>query len=359
MLKHPLPTRAQRAIGAVFVAVFCASGGYLAWASQPARAAVMSASAAQGVDVRLNLIGIDQSDAHVEVTADAVRVPSPVTSKSQSAIEDGTLFVGFGRPLRIAYGNPGDRRVVTMTAQPHDDDTIETRFALTHEDQLVSKPFLVVRDNVPARMTIGADRSGNNAAFDGFDLAFTVARASGPTGIRAELTDPGDVRATPSIETDTSEAPSTNESAKASELAENAATLTKPAGYGRLKAFKYPAAALASKATFVVYVTAQVDASGKVGATHAETENTTVPLPADIKAAFIDTAVAGVKSWTFDPATNGGTAVASEVVVPIIFTMESAQPAPLQRSGTLDAIVISAADSSADGGTPAKASLLP
>ncbi|HEY0180231.1 MAG TPA: M56 family metallopeptidase, partial [Dokdonella sp.] len=182
MLKQPLPTRRRRGAGALLVAALCACGGYLAWTAQPARAA---AERAAGVDVRLALHRAGRDAVPVEVTADAVRVAGRIIADAATKprLADGTLFVEYGRPLRIAYGAAAERWTVTLTAEPHDADTLVAHVVLAHADRVVSRPELIVRDDVPARVAISGD------ADDAFDLAVTLARRSGAER-GGELADP-------------------------------------------------------------------------------------------------------------------------------------------------------------------------
>jgi TonB family protein len=106
------------------------------------------------------------------------------------------------------------------------------------------------------------------------------------------------------------------------------------ASYRKLSRITYPEAALAAKVQGVVYVKVHIGVDGKVLSASAERVD---PSSA---AALSESAVAGVKTWTFNPATKDGKPVTNDEVVPIAFALDRNAP-PRVEGATLDAIVVS------------------
>ena len=108
------------------------------------------------------------------------------------------------------------------------------------------------------------------------------------------------------------------------------------AGYRRLSRIAYPPALVAAKVEGVVYVRAQVTADGDVAAARADR------VEPRASTALADAATSGVKTWTFEPARKGGRAVASEEIIPVVFSLD-ASSRPTVTGATLEAIRISPA----------------
>lgn len=105
------------------------------------------------------------------------------------------------------------------------------------------------------------------------------------------------------------------------------------AAYRKLKRIAYPADALAAKVEGVVYVKAHVAADGSV--TSASADRIDPPSATALSAAGVD----GVKSWTFEAATKDGKAVASDEIVPIVFSVTPGSKHPI-LDATLEPIVV-------------------
>jgi len=105
------------------------------------------------------------------------------------------------------------------------------------------------------------------------------------------------------------------------------------AAYRRLGRIAYPPALVAAKIEGTVYVKAQVAADGSVTAASADR------VEPQASAALAEAAIAGVKTWTFEPARERGRAVASDEIIPLVFSLGT-KTRPV-AGGTLDAIRIS------------------
>ncbi len=107
------------------------------------------------------------------------------------------------------------------------------------------------------------------------------------------------------------------------------------ASYKRLKAINYPAAEANAGQGGVVLVKAHISTDGDVESTAIQSgPGNTTGVPALTQAALN-----GVKGWSFEPATIGGKAVASDAIVPIKFVTK-ANANQKVVGGTLDAIEI-------------------
>lgn len=109
------------------------------------------------------------------------------------------------------------------------------------------------------------------------------------------------------------------------------------AGYRAVKPPVYPAEAIRNRTEGTVVVRVTIDKDGTVRAVsvdHAE--------PAATVATLGTAAVEAVKKWTFDPARSGGVAVASDMLVPIRFSLhgDADYEAVPGGPGTLDTITV-------------------
>ena len=108
---------------------------------------------------------------------------------------------------------------------------------------------------------------------------------------------------------------------------------TSKASYRGMKRITYPESALSAKTQGVVYVKAHIGADGNVA-------NAAVDHVDPASAAVLgDAAVAGIKTWTFNPAQRDGKPAASDEIVPIVFFLD-ANTVPPVSGGTLEAIRI-------------------
>lgn len=88
------------------------------------------------------------------------------------------------------------------------------------------------------------------------------------------------------------------------------------ATYRRLSRITYPENLIEAKVEGVVYVKAHVDATGNVLTAAVDRID---PATAT---ALGDVAVEGVRNWSFEPAQKNGRAVASDEIVPVVFTLD-------------------------------------
>jgi len=106
------------------------------------------------------------------------------------------------------------------------------------------------------------------------------------------------------------------------------------ANYRKLRRIAYPATALEAKQEGVVYVDVHIAVDGTVASATAERTDPQVAKE------LAETAVSGVRTWTFEPATNQGKPIESDEVVPVVFALEP-QDTLKASHGTLDAIYVS------------------
>ncbi len=112
--------------------------------------------------------------------------------------------------------------------------------------------------------------------------------------------------------------------------------------YANLTAPTYPTAADGSYPEGTVYLKVRVGADGKPRQVELAR---VVPtgLPASAERALVDSAIAAVQTWTFNPALRDARAVEGETVVPIRFsaTEDAAAQTPADAGPALDTITVS------------------
>jgi TonB family protein len=113
--------------------------------------------------------------------------------------------------------------------------------------------------------------------------------------------------------------------------------LESKATYRSMRRIAYPPAQIAAKVQGVVYVKVHVAADGNL--TSVVAERVDPPSAAELAEA----AVAGVKTWRFNPAAKANAPVASDEVIPIVFSLRP-DAVPKVSPGTLDAIRVSPPD---------------
>ncbi len=110
--------------------------------------------------------------------------------------------------------------------------------------------------------------------------------------------------------------------------------------YRRLTRIEYPQSAIVANAQGVVYIAVHVGTDGKVIEAKV---SSVMPLA---RTDLADAALTAVKSWTFEPRTVDGKAVASDTTVAIAFSLDPQKP-PAVNPGVLDAIRVSPPQSDA------------
>lgn len=306
MLKHPLPGAQRRTLGFVLAATLITGTTYAAWASQPAVPRAMpGAASTPGAALRAELVlSIDgvpldakwnsRADGYTSIRHDAATAPS----RWQFGLSDGQAF-------SVAIDRNGESWKLAGIPQLKGDGTIELASVLSHNAAAVGSPRLLLRDGEAGGLRVGEEDA---AGFKGFGAQITFARA-------------GSV-------------------AKSGAPAPQAASVPAQrhaASYRSLTRIAYPPAPLAAGTEGVVYVAVRVGEDGKpasVALHHVDPAAASALAPA---------ALAGVASWRFNPAEQDGKPVASQEIVPIVFTREpSAWPSV--SGGTLDGIRVSPPD---------------
>jgi len=262
MLKQSRPTRARCIAGLVLVALLGLGGTYAAWATQaPQKSSDAKAASTEWV-------------VHLDI-ADAAN--GDVASWHTQLVE--------GQPKDFLYGKEGDRRRIVTTVTGIGDGMVDAKFQLYRRDKLASSPELHLRQGVAGQIKVGKD-DGAASPFDGFDLHVTVERAPASADSKSVAT------------------------------REKEAKPDHDAEYARMSAPAYPGTALKDRVQGTVFVVVSVAADGSVADARVD------HVQPETAAALGDAAVAAVKSWTFNPATSGGKAVAGDVIVPITFSLD-------------------------------------
>jgi TonB family protein len=107
--------------------------------------------------------------------------------------------------------------------------------------------------------------------------------------------------------------------------------------YRSMRRIVYPAAQIAAKVEGVVYVKVHVAADGTL--TSAIADRVDPASAVELAGA----AIAGVRTWRFNPAQKAGNSVASDEIIPIVFSLRP-DAVPKVTPGTLDAIRVSPPD---------------
>jgi TonB family protein len=279
MLKQPLPGRARAALGAGIAVALIIGGTYAAWAVQPVSAPAAIKS--------LN----------------AITTRANITWTIDSGPPHTIVLDSLDEPFDIREGEATNPWELHGTGTPLQDGSFEFDVVLRHAGAIVSNPKLIVRTGGPGEIRVGNETGGK---FEGVVVQIALWLADGAAA--------GPVR--------------TSATAHAGDT---------KAGYRALRRIVYPAGAIAAKVGGVVYVKAHIATNGSV------TTATIDRIDPPNAAALADAAIAGVKTWTFDPAQKQGRPVASDEIVPIVFAL-NAQMLPTIAGATLDAIRISPPD---------------
>jgi len=173
---------------------------------------------------------------------------------------------------------------------------------LRQDGKVVSRPKLILKDGVAGGMKVG---EANGQSFRGLDMQITLARADAPTPRPP------------------------------------AAAADSGVSYRSLKPPAWPADVKGPQGVVVLRVLVGTGGEAK----DVKVEGTTPGAEA-----FNSTALAAVKTWTFEPAHKGGKAVESSVRVPLRFGDKGALEPTLASDGTpaLDEIYLKAPEASAD-----------
>ena len=210
----------------------------------------------------------------VDVATADVMIDMQVAMGLEANATTAQVVRASGEPFRMRNTEPGEAWDAELTPRALEDGNFELATTLSHDGKTFASPLIVVRPGEPATVTVG--RPGHEPML----LAVTLSVAGKDVQSR-----------TP--------------------------------GYGSLSPPQYPAAAIEQGVQGVVVVVAQVDEKGIVMSTRIER------IDPPTATALGDAAVAAVKEWVFDPAMQGGNAVAGEALVPLRFSIaDSGSTAP-------------------------------
>lgn len=285
MLKQSRPARAMRATG--IGTVVCGAIGFAcaAWASQSPRAIAASSNPGRFVDATLRIdVG--------ESKGQNIRIINPL-----------------GRSFEIADDAAPAPWRASLTASDANDGALALSGSVRQGDVVIARPLMVVRPNTPFSMSIDGA-----AGTPSFHLEGTVALVDHEPSAGAE--------------------PAPVPAVKAS--ADGDVT------YRSMSPPEYPEAAVKSRAEAEVFVKVAVASDGSVTAARVDHVKSAA-APAAV-AALGASAVTAIKAWRFNPARSGGRPVASDVTVPIVFSLGGdveAAPQAEGEVGMLDAIRVS------------------
>lgn len=293
MLQQPGPSRSTRLLGLLLVAVAAPGGAWAAWASQPPRQVAPVDATSRLLDANLRIvIGADVDE--------SLRVIHALSSPF--AIADGAWRAEF---------------IATAPAP----ERFALQGSISENGSLIASPEVQVRSGEP--FAIAVDSHGGPAFRLEGTLALTASAPPAPPAPPPALAAPP----APPV-------PPMPPAPPAVPVAPPSASTA--ASYRALKAAPYPAAALVAHAEGTVFIKARVGAEGKV--LDAWVDPATDAAAAK---AFGETAVAAVRTWTFEPATAGGRPVDGEVTVPIRFVLQDDSTVSVEApSGALDTITV-------------------
>ena len=306
LLKKPLPSRTRHMAGYVAAASVAIMGSYAAWAARPASAAAVAFSGP-----------VNPIRAELVFSIDSTPLDGSWSSASDnfaymihdSAASPSLWRVGLREhePFNIAVMRSGERWDFGGTPSPNADGTLDLDGIVKHDNAIVGRPHLIVRDGEPAAIQVGDQAAGG---FRGFGVQMTLARIEAPA--------------------DSPRKPQANAAIAGGD---------RTASYRSMRRIAYPPAALAAGAEGIVYVTAHIGRDGSVESASAKAASDNANAMSDLTAA----AIAGVRTWTFIPAEHDGAAVASVEIIPLVFSMR-ADPALQPTAGTLDAVRVGPPD---------------
>jgi len=308
MLKQPLPGRARSALGLAIAAAMAIGGSYAAWAAQPAQVAHSVGTIGPiRAELTLSIDGIPLDASWRSHTTSV-----SIMQRDPAAPAMWRFGLRAGEPFSLAVDRASERWQLDGATTPNADGTISLDSVLKHNDAVVATPKLIVRDGEPAGVKVGDQAA--DGAFKGFGAQITLARV-------------GDKDATPAA----AAAKATNAHAVAP------ASSDAKASYRSMRRIAYPPAQLAAGIEGVVYVKAHVNADGTPAPVRVERVD-----PPGARA-LADAATAGVTQWRFNPAESAGKSVASDEIIPVVFSLRPDKVPPV-AGGTLDAIRVSPPD---------------
>ncbi len=314
MLKLPVPTRMRRALASAVAMTFALSAGYASWAAQPGSArdagaplASGDASSAASVGARL-ILAIDgeqvidtldvdaaskrnEGDWHVEMR------PGNEVYFLRSAAHQSLLPISSdGSPFSISATKGSEKWELGGIAKPAADGTFDFAAMIVHNDAVVSKPRLVVRNGVPAAVEVGEKDA--NGRLKGVRLELTLlqltqAETRAPMMTKARLSDAGeDAAPTENLE------------------------------FRKMRPPHYPAEAVKSRIQGKVMLKVQMDAEGVPLGTEVVSVE---PKEASVLA---DAAIAAAMTWRYKPGMTDGKPVGGFVLVPVDFALHDMHGAP-------------------------------
>jgi len=307
MLKLPVPTRMRRAIASVVAMVLALGAGYTSWAAQPggvrdAGASLTSgdASSATSVGARF-LLAIDGEQVIDTLDVDAASKrnegawhvemrPGNEVHFLRSAAHQGLLPISSdGSPFSISATRGSEKWELGGIAKRAADGTFDFAAMIVHNDAVVSKPRLVVRDGEPAAVEVGEKDA--NGRLKGVRLELTLlqltqAQTRAPKMTKARLSDTGgDTTPTENLE------------------------------FRKVLPPRYPPEAVKANMQGKVMLKVQIDAEGVPLGTEVVSVE---PKEANVLA---DASIAAAMSWRYKPGMTDGKPVGGFVLVPVDFAL--------------------------------------
>ncbi len=317
MLKSPILSPRRRLLASACVALLALSVGYASWASQPGGDAVSGTSAPAAASTQQHIGG------RFVLSVDGVRVLDTLDGNSKAKPGDwkvemdsdelymsgSVAHVSFV-PLVRNNGSFGvsatrgeERGRVTGVAKLTSAGTIDVVAQIEHNDEIVSKPHLVLRDGEPAAVQIGEDVAQNGAK--GVRLDLTLQRTNESSAQNAPIAAQNNLALLGIHKPGTALAPAVAPDAPP----------TENVAFRKMFPPKYPAEAVRDSVSGKVMLKAHVDETG------TPTSAEVVSVEPAGAAILANAAIASAMQWHYNPGMRDGKPVGGDVMVPVDFEL--------------------------------------
>lgn len=187
MSNHSRLASLRRPVGSMLAVSLAVASACAAWQALPAQAAPLAAQDYSGISFRFRIAGHDPAQV-VEIDAGSlpaanaeeasIAVPLQDTSSAEAAAVPPPLlrlYQPYGQPAHLSYGAKGDRREISLTAEP-EGDAVRVRVEFTRRGERAAAIERVVADGESLNLKDAAGQV--QAVLGGIDdVTFTLARA--------------------------------------------------------------------------------------------------------------------------------------------------------------------------------------
>lgn len=314
MLKLPVPTRTRRALASALAMVLALGAGYTSWAAQPGGVRDAGASLPGGDAGSATSVG-----ARLVLTIDGEQVIDTVDFDAASKRNEGDWHVEMrpgnevhflrstahqsllpissdGSPFSISATKGSEKWELGGVAKPAADGTFDFAAMVVHNDAVVSKPRLVLRNGEPTAVEVGEkDANGHlkGVRLELTLLQLTQAQTRAPTMTKAQLSDAGEGTAP-----------------------------TEDLAFRKMRPPRYPPEAVKARIQGKVMLKVQMDAEGVPLGTEVVSVE---PKEASVLA---DAAIAAAMTWRYKPGMTDGKPVGGFVLVPVDFALHNMDGTP-------------------------------